>query len=67
MSFSSAKSKLVPRSYKGKSEVLGNVKVKEKQAALLTSVIARRRQQPLFCLNTTSAGVLSWIWSKRLV
>jgi len=64
LSFSSAKRKSVPKKHKSKCKVLGNVKVKEKQAGPLTVVIAGRRQQPLFCLNTTSAGVHSWIWSK---
>ncbi|NXS63053.1 SYT10 protein, partial [Brachypteracias leptosomus] len=55
LSFSSAKSKLVLK--KGRSEMLKNVKVKEKQAGLLTLVLSGRRQQPLFCLNTSSAAL----------
>lgn len=56
-----------PRGTRAKNELLRNVKAKEKQVSLLTLVTAGRRQQPLFCLNTTSDNVHPWIWLKRLV
>lgn len=59
-------SQSVPKRYKGKSGVLGFVKVKEKQTYLLILVLARR-EEVLFCLNTTSDHALFWIWTKRLL
>lgn len=55
----SLSSKSVPKGTKAKVRFLGMLKL-EKQAGLLTLVIARRRQQPLFYLNTVSADVHSW-------
>lgn len=51
-------SRSVPKRHKGKSEVLGFVKVKEKQTYLLILVFARRREKLLFCLNSTSDHAL---------